>query len=207
MRQVKALLTVFDPLTETSGQTNCAEQQVQWSLSPMTRAFLYPLANFSSSILLSHYAHTHPPSWIPQTCVTRSTTSTVCFSAQRHRLKFPGAQIISPTSLKTHEMLHRRTAPLPLGLLASELRFFSSVKLPPNGQELAHSIHLHSGHIYLYEWLMSLLQRFIEKRVPREPSHQQGERICAEEAMSSQGKIRSKISGWKSCLRWKIFGM
>lgn len=111
MRQVKALLTVFDPLTETSGQTNCAEQQVQWSLSPMTKAFLFLLANFSSTLLLSHYAHAHPPSWIPQTCVTRSTTSTVCFSAQRHRLKFPGAQIISPTSLKTHEMLHRRTVP------------------------------------------------------------------------------------------------
>lgn len=169
----EGIINRFDPLTETSGQTYCAEQQVQWSLRPMTRAFLFPPANVSS-----HYAHTHPPSWIPQTCVTRSTTSTVCFSAQRRRLKFPGAQIISPTSLKTHEMLHRRTAPLPLSLLASELRRFPSVKLPPNGPELAHSIHLHSGHIYLYEWLMSLLQRFIEKRVPRGPSHQQGERIC-----------------------------
>lgn len=67
----KGIINGLNPLTATSGQTNCAEQQVEWTVSPVTRALLYPLANFSSSILLSNNAHTHPTSWIPQTHVYR----------------------------------------------------------------------------------------------------------------------------------------
>lgn len=96
--------------------------------------------NFPS--FLSHTTHTRP-SQNPLTCITRCTTCPVRLSSPWKCLKLPEAPIISLTSLKTHEMLHRQAVSLPLAAesVASELRRLSSIRLP-DGQKLPHFIHL-----------------------------------------------------------------
>lgn len=88
-------------------------------------------------------------------------------SARCDCLKLPEAQIISLTSLKTHETLHRQA-------LSSSLY---SVGLPrsfnthPSSTQMGSSYHIsfifaqgHS-HIYLFMLLMRLIHHFIQKHV------------------------------------------
>lgn len=140
MRQVKA----FSPFWSSDGNIRADEL---WGATGSMIKFYEKGLSFSTCqlFLLQPFVSLHPhESTFLDPSDLRNT------QLDQHRVfpssapLFPGAQIISPTSLKTHEMLHRRTVPLSLGLLTSVLRR----RLPPHGQELAHSIHLHLGYAF-----------------------------------------------------------
>lgn len=146
------------------------------SLKAIDDKALFPLTNFFP---LHPFASLHPhtsSAWLPQTCVIRYTACAPLFRflAQLKCLKFPGAQIISLTSLKTHEMQYGRLVPLPLS--AQTARHFSSIKLP-DGQRLPRFTRLCSepfAHLPLgvTNEVATLLHS--EAYAARKPSRQRG---------------------------------
>lgn len=91
-----------------------------------------------SLLFVSHHPHVSISESFNVTCCT---TYPVRPSSPWKCLKLPEAPIVSFTSLKTHEMLHRQAVSLPLAAqsVASELRLLSSIRLP-DGQKLLHFI-------------------------------------------------------------------
>lgn len=136
---------------------------------------LFPLHPFVS-------LHPHTSSlWLPQTCVIRYTACAPLFRflAQHKCLKFPGAQIISLTSLKTHEMLRgrpcssssRRSDGSPRSSDASH------PSSSPDGQKLPRFTHLRSepfAHLPL--WVTNEVATLLhsEAYAARKPSRQRG---------------------------------
>ena len=104
---------------------------------------------FSGQLFLFPPSCLSPPTHIhslnPLTCITRCTTWAAMpymwLSARCKCLKLPGAQIISLTSLKTHETLHRRALSLPLPARPACLPQSSDASHPSSSQ-MGRSYHI-----------------------------------------------------------------
>lgn len=154
----ESIINHFDPLTKRSGQTNSAEQQVQWSVSPMTSlstcqlSLLHPFVSVrphtstfldpSDSRNTQHDSRRVFLSSAPLFEVSRSSDHLAYFIKNT----WDAAQTVSASRsarLGTSDASHSSSSPLTGG--SWHVPFIST-----------------QGHIYLFEWLMSFLQRFIE---------------------------------------------